>query len=209
MCGRFMLKDNIDNILKQYRIVKSELDNYKKGDIYPSESSPILTYDKGRILKSAKWGFPLNEEGKLVINARSESIDNKSMFKYAFENSRCIILANLFYEWKDEGDKKKTKYMIGNKEDGLISFGGICKFTLNNKGQKELSFVIITTQSNNHMESIHNRMPLMIKDDVLDCWLDTKTEKTVIENIIKSNLGKRLIIEKDSQAKTFEQLKLF
>ena len=209
MCGRFMLKDNIDNILKQYRIVKSELDNYKKGDIYPSESSPILTYDKGRILKSAKWGFPLNEEGKLVINARSESIDNKSMFKYAFENSRCIIPANLFYEWKDEGDKKKTKYMIGNKEDGLISFGGICKFTLNNKGQKELSFVIITTQSNNHMESIHNRMPLMIKDDVLDCWLDTKTEKTVIENIIKSNLGKRLIIEKDSQAKTFEQLKLF
>lgn len=209
MCGRFMLKDNIDNILKQYRIVKSELDNYKKGDIYPAESSPILIYDKGRILKSAKWGFPLNEEGKLVINARSESIDNKSMFKYAFENSRCIIPANLFYEWKDEGGKKKTKYMIGNKEEGLISFGGICKFTLNNKGEKELSFVIITTQSNNHMESIHNRMPLMIKDDVLNYWLDTKTEKTVIGNIIKSNLSKSLTIEKDNQTKTFEQLRLF
>lgn len=209
MCGRFMLDGNMEKILQQYRIIKYEVDNYKKGDIYPSENTPIIVHDKGRTLKSAKWGFPLNGKSKLVINARIESISNKSMFKDIFDSSRCIIPASLFYEWKDEGDNNKVKYEIYLEDKGIISLGGLYKFTLNENGQKELSFVIITRESNNHIKDIHNRMPLIIEDDNLDYWLHNNTSKTIIEEIIKSNVSHELNIEKNNKVQPFEQMRMF
>lgn len=209
MCGRFMLDIDIENVLQQYRILKIEMADYIKGDIYPSENTPIIVHDKDRTLKSAKWGFPLIEKNKLVINARSESIANKSMFKDAFNSSRCIIPASLFYEWKAEGDKKKVKHEVYLKGKNSLSLGGICKFTLNAQGEKELSFVIITTESNKHMKNLHPRMPLIIENNSINHWLDKNTPKTTIEEIIKSNVNHGLKIESKNETEPFEQMRLF
>ena len=209
MCGRYMLDSNIKSLLQQYRILKREAEDYKKGEIYPSENPPIIFNNGGRTLKLAKWGFPLAGKRKLVINARGESLDTKPMFKNSFNNARCILPASLFCEWKEEGDKKKVKHEIYLKDKDIISLGGVFKFTLNDKGEKELSFVIITTESNNQMKDIHSRMPLIIGDDTLDYWLDSNTSKSIIEEIIKSNVNHKLKIERDNEDKRFEQMSLF
>lgn len=209
MCGRFMLDSDIEDLLHQYRILKREVDDYKKGDIYPSGNAPIVMDDNDRTLKSVRWGFPIDGKNKLVINARSESVVDKPMFKNSFNNARCIIPANLFYEWKDEGNKKKTKHEIYLRDKSTISLGGILKFLPNNTGDKELFFVILTTEANNHMKGIHSRMPLIIKNDAFDYWLDNDSSLEIIKEIIKSNKGHRFIIERNNKEQTGEQLRLF
>lgn len=185
MCGRFMLDADIGNLIGQYKILNKEAEQYSKGDIFPSQNAPIVYDDRNRTLKLAKWGLPLSGKRSLVINARSESIESKPMFKDYFTSSRCIIPANLFYEWKDEGDNNKVKHKIYLREKSIISLAGVCKFTTDDSGNKELSFVIITTESNKYMKDLHSRMPLIIENNALDYWLDKNTPKTTIEEIIK------------------------
>ncbi|MDR7857427.1 SOS response-associated peptidase [Tissierella sp.] len=209
MCGRFMLDSDIEELLRQYRVVNREVADYNKATIYPSENVPIVMDDKGRTLKSATWGFPLSGKGKLVINARSESLAHKHMFKNSFNNARCIIPANLFYEWKDEGDKKKVKHEIYLKEKNIISLGGLFKVIPDDKGNKVLSFVIVTTESNSHMKDIHSRMPLIINNDALDYWLDKKTSENIIEEIYKVNAMHELSIDRINVEEPFEQMRLF
>lgn len=165
--------------------------------------------DKGRTLKSAKWGFPFTGKSKLVINARSESIAEKPMFKDSFHNTRCIIPANLFYEWRDEGNRKKAKHIIYLPKKSIFSLGGIFKNTVNEEGNRELSFVIITTESNKYMKELHPRMPLIIENETLDYWLDGSTTQSTINEIIKSNISHELKIERVEKDYPFEQMRLF
>lgn len=204
-----MLDSDIEDILRQYSIIKREVDEYRKGDFYPSQNAPIIMKDKGNSLKSARWGFPFYGTKKLVINARAESIVDKPMFKNSFFNARCVILANLFYEWKEEGDKNKVKHEIYLKDKNIMFLGGIFKLTPDEKGNKELSFVIITTEANRHMKDIHSRMPLLIDDKALNYWLDNNTPINTIDEILKSNVSHELKIEKANKDKPFEQMKLF
>lgn len=209
MCGRFMLDSNIEDILQEYRILKREVDDYKKGDIFPSQTSPIVMDSRVRTLKSAKWGFLLTGKSKFVINARSESIAEKTMFKDSFHNARCIIPANLFYEWKDEGNNNKVKHNIYLPDQSLTSLGGILKYILNDKGEKELAFVIITTEANGYMKDIHSRMPLIITDEARDYWLDNETPLNILDEIFESNSSNSLIVERNISDLSFEQMKLF
>ncbi len=209
MCGRFMLDSDIEDILDQYRIVNRVVDDYKKGDIYPSQKTPIVMDDRVRALKSAKWGFPLSGKNKLVINARSESIREKPMFNNSFHNARCIIPISLFYEWKDEGNKNKVKHEIYLPDKSITSLGGILKFTPNNEGDEELSFVIITTEANSYMKDIHSRMPLILEEDAMDYWLDNRTPIDIIEEIVKSNVNHEIKIDRIDEDKPFEQMRLF
>jgi len=208
MCGRFMLDSDIEDILRQYKIINSEVDGYIKGDFYPSQKAPIILKEEGNLLKYAKWGFPFYGNKKLVINARAESIADKQMFKKSFFNARCVIPANLFYEWKEE-NKEKVKHEIYLKDKNIMSLGGIFKLIPDEKGNKELSFVIITTESNRQMKDIHTRMPLMIDNEVLDYWLDYSTPINTINEIIRLNVSHDLRIEKANKDKPFEQMKLF
>lgn len=209
MCGRFMLDSDIEDILRQYKIINSEVDGYIKGDFYPSQKAPIILKKEGNLLKYAKWGFPFYGNKKLVINARAESIADKQMFKNSFYTARCIIPANLFYEWKDEGNNKKVKHKMCLKDKTFLSLGGVFKLTSDEKGNSELSFVIITTAANDHMKDIHSRMPLIIDDEALDYWIDKGTSINIIEEILKSNVNRDLKIEKENKDEPFQQLRLF
>lgn len=205
MCGRFLLDSDIDYILKQYRILNSEVDDFNKGDYYPSQRAPIVLDNYKRTLKLAKWGFELIKRKGLIINARAESISAKPMFKNSYYNSRCIIPASLFYEWKEE--KNKVKHEVYLKGKKLISLGGLFKEFYDQRGNKHISFVIITTEANDKMKNIHSRMPLIVKEDALDYWLDNKTPINTVEEIIKSNIDNELIIERKDN--NIEQMRLF
>lgn len=207
MCGRFLLESDIEYILKQYRILKAEVDNYKKGDYYPSQDVPIVLKKNERTLKLAKWGFDLVNKKTLIINARAETVSTKPMFKNSFYTSRCIVPANLFYEWKDEGNDKKIMHEVYLKNKSLISLGGLFKTSYDKKGNEYISFAIITTEANSKMKEIHSRMPLIINEDSLDYWLNNKTPMNTIKKILKSNIENELIIERKDNA--FQQMKLF
>lgn len=209
MCGRFQLYSDIQEIIKSYNIKYKEIDVFDKGDFYPSQNAPIVIQDNIRTLKAAKWGFDLKDKKNLVINARAESVMSKPMFKNSIYNARCIVPANLFYEWKDKGNNKKVKHKICLKDKTFLSLGGVFKLTSDEKGNSELSFVIITTAANDHMKDIYSRMPLIIDDEALNYWLDKGTSINIIEEILKSNVSRDLKIEKENKEEPFQQLRFF
>lgn len=206
MCGRFQLYSDILEIVQSYNIEYNEIDVYDKGDFYPSQKAPIVIQDNVRTLKAARWGFDLKDKKKLVINARAESVMNKPMFKNSIYTARCIIPANLFYEWKDEGGNNKIKHGIRLKNKNLISLGGIFKVYLDESLNKRIAFVIITTEADNHLKGIHSRMPLIIKDDMVDSWLSSNTPIKTVKEIINSNRDHAFIVERYQDE---EQLKMF
>lgn len=208
MCGRFLLDSDIDDILKTYRIFKKEDNEYKKGDFYPSQNAPIVLKDEDMAIKLAKWGFSYNNQKGLVINARAESIKSKPMFKKSFYSERCIIPANMFYEWKDEGNRKKIKHRIGLQHSNLVSLGGVYRLSLDENSKKQLTFVIITTEAEGAMKEIHSRMPLIIKNEELDTWLDKEAPIKYVEEILQSNKNNKIIIE-TCEDENHQQLKMF
>ncbi len=199
MCGRFLLNSQIGDIIKKYNIFYKEDGEYSFGDIYPTQNALIVLGDHKRIMAQGKWGFDNYKNKRAIINARAETIMVKPMFKNSSYSARCIIPSNGFYEWKDEGKRKKVKYRIGLKDGGLISFGGIYKVSLDKDLRRKLSFVIITTEAQGDIKSIHSRMPLIINYDVLDLWLNKNTSIKYIEKVLKSNTGEELIIDKCSE----------
>jgi len=216
MCGRFLLNCELKEILSKYNIKNQEIIEYIKGDFYPSSYVPVVLENGEKIIKLAKWGFFFTAKKGVVINARAESIKHKPMFKSSFYSARCLIPANMFYEWKDEGNKKKTKYKIGLQDNDLFLLGGIYKITFDEKQNEQISVVIITTESEGDMKDIHSRIPLIVKDELMDLWLNKDTSIEYIEDILKSNINNKFIIEKcepestkNADSEKYEQLKLF
>lgn len=216
MCGRFHLNSEIGNIITKYKINYKEFDEYSLGDFYPSQDAVIVLGSEKRVLTLGKWGFFNDYKRKIVINAKSETIMERPMFRNSFYSARCIIPANLFYEWKEEGKGKKVKYKIGLEGSDLISLGGIYKVSIDENQKKHITFVIITTEAEGDMKEIHHRVPLIITDEKLELWLNSNTSLKLVEEILKSSSNYKFTIEKCEDKPTepvsgerYEQMKMF
>lgn len=204
MCGSFLLMADVKQLLKYYVIEHEAVVEYEPGAFYPSKSTPII-YKKGkRSVALAKWGFTYSGKKGLVINARSETVISKPMFKDSYYSRRCIIPANLFYEWKDVGDRTKIKHEISLSDNSLISLGGIYKISMDENLREQWTFVIMTTEAMGDVKAIHPRMPLIMMRDQWDLWLDNNTPINLVEDVIQSNALHRFSIQrcKDESANT-------
>lgn len=186
MCGSFLLMALYSDLLKYYSIDGDATGAHEPGDFFPNKRAPIIIDAGKRTLQYAKWGFHHSGNGKSVINARAESVMSKPMFKDSFFCRRCVVPANYFYEWKREGGKK-VKYKISLRNEPLISLGGIYKMTLDENSRKQATFVIITTEANEQLKTIHHRMPLIIRNDQLELWLNNRTPQRQIMNILAND----------------------
>lgn len=128
-------------------------------NIAPSQSVPVVFNDHRQDLLDARWGMPVhwsNEGGsKPMMNARSESIMEKSMFKKHFEEQRCLMLSDGFYEWKHSS---KTPYLIQLKDRASFAYAGIFAEKEGNR-----SCCMITCGPNDVVRPIHDRMPVIIE----------------------------------------------
>lgn len=111
------------------------------------------------------WGFPRFGAGKgVVINARSETADERSMFKKSLHTRRCVIPTTGFFEWTQTGPK--TKYRFNLPEDNTLYLAG-----LYNIFQNENKYVILTTVANQSIVDVHNRMPVILTKNMIEDWI--------------------------------------
>ena len=108
------------------------------------------------------WGFPGYYKKGLLINARGETILERKTFRDSVLHRRCIIPAGHFYEW--DSDKNKAAFL---RKDGTVLYMAGCYRRFEN----EDCFVIITTQANDSVSRVHDRMPLILEKDELKAWL--------------------------------------
>ena len=188
MCGRFALYSSFQTI-KDYADLLNEISGINENyNVAPGQEIPIIiNEDQQNILKSCKWGlipFWAKDEkiGYKLINTRSETISEKPSFKSAFQQKRCLIPANGFYEWRK---KDKQPFYINLKDRELFSFAGIWEIWKSPAGKQVFSCSIITTSPNEELKSIHHRMPVILQKEQEETWL-TDNNGNILQKLLTS-----------------------
>ena len=177
MCGRFILDSDIREIQRTFHIELTETTVQPSYNVAPTQ--PILTVvqrDGQRVLTAMRWGLiPVWAKdmriGAKMINARAETVAEKPSFKRLLKSRRCLILADGFYEWQKEGARKIPMF-ISVKPKHPFGFAGLYDTWTSPEGETITSCAIITTHANEVMESIHQRMPVILPKSAYRPWLD-------------------------------------
>ena len=174
MCGRYSFtKPNIE----RFGLVQLEFEFEPRHNIAPSQQVPVvIQQNEGNRLLMVRWGLiPYWAKdvsiGNKLINARAETLEEKPSFRNSLEQKRCLVLADGFYEWK-KGSRIKKPYRIALQDGGTFAFAGLWDSWLSPEGQRINSCTIITTTPNKLLESIHNRMPVILPQNMEPVWLD-------------------------------------
>ncbi len=168
MCGRFYLDADFDEVLRHYFDVVGDypIDDYEPKEIFPSNAIPVVHRGKKveKTIHLMKWGFAPSFMNKLVINARSETVYEKKMFKEAFFRRRCLVPASGYYEWEqklDENNKmQKIKHSFERPDQKIFSMAGIYDRFFDKDGQPFWAVTILTQPATQQVKDIHDRMPL-------------------------------------------------
>ena len=186
MCGRFTNKAKPEQINSEFKVGTKNPNLYEpRFNIAPSQLIDVVFEpETERILSQFKWGLVPSwvkdaEIGNRMINARAETIREKPSFREAFKSRRCIIPASGFYEWQKKGTSAKQPYYFYLKEKDIFGFAGLWEKWLDKESGELLeTCTIITTEANDVLKPVHERMPVILRAESYDEWLDTKVKNT-------------------------------
>ena len=202
MCGRFTLFSSPRELQQFFGTLSPSFEILPNYNVAPTQDIPvIIQHDDGRHLKKRHWGLvPVwakdTSIGSRMINARVETITSKPAFRVAIKQRRCLIPANGFYEWKGKaGNKQPFCFHLASGEP--IAFAGLWEAWENKNAPSDAepykSCTIITTDASDSVKDIHNRMPLILKPESYNEWLDPENkEPGIIEEVIKNGCVKEL-----------------
>ncbi|MDC0449431.1 SOS response-associated peptidase [Pelagibacteraceae bacterium] len=180
MCGRYVITKPITKTsdLVKTNIKVEDKDNY---NAHPTQKLPIIkSYTNGRALENYDWGLIPSwakdkKDFRPLINARLETLMEKISFKKLIQTSRCLVVADGYYEWRRE-NKEKTPFYFTKLDSELMFFAGIHQ---NNQ------FCIITREATNNVKDIHHREPLIVNEEQISNYLNVKKEAIDILKSIK------------------------
>ena len=163
MCGRYSFSTTRELIAEELE-VESPLQLELNFNIAPTHLAYVITNQNSNALDQLNWGLipSWSKDGKLtgkLINARIEGISTKPSFRMAIRKRRCLVIADSFYEWRKEG-RNKIPYRIRPNSEKLLALAGIWEEWHGEHGKKIRTFSILTTDANEDVKNIHNRMPL-------------------------------------------------
>jgi putative SOS response-associated peptidase YedK len=177
MCGRYTLI-RLDDVLEKFPWIEhSPPDLVPRYNIAPTQAILAVANDKPDEFTHFKWGLVPSwakdpSVGYKMINARAETIADKPAFRNALKRRRCLVIADGFYEWKKEG-KSKTPMHIRMKDGKPFAFAGLWEtwHDRSGTGSEVRSCTLITTEPNELMEDIHDRMPAIVPQERYRDWL--------------------------------------
>ncbi len=183
MCGRFTLTVDPAGLQAAFPLFSFPAQSHPRFNIAPSQPVLVLPNDGKANADFFTWGLiPVWAKdpsiGARLINARSETLAEKSSFRGAYKYKRCLVFANGFYEWKSiPGSKNKIPYFIRLKSGLPFTFAGLWDEWHSPDGSQIKSCTIITTEPNALMASLHNRMPVILPESAHARWLETGPQK--------------------------------
>lgn len=198
MCGRFDVHSAIDIIARIFQIDIVNIDSIPNYNVAPSQDVGIVINDgRQNLLIPSRWGFlPFWAKEKQtaysMINARAETVDSNRSYKDAFVNQRCLIPADGFYEWLKQ-DKIKIPYYIRLKSKNPMGIAGLYNNWKSPEGEEICSCTIITTDADELLNPIHNRMPVILHENDFRLWLNPALhDKETLLRLLKPFPSKEL-----------------
>ncbi|MCG7337169.1 SOS response-associated peptidase [Sporosarcina sp. ACRSM] len=185
MCGRFTITTAIDDIMEHFAISNEIDDAYYQPSFNVAPSQNVLSVindGENNRLGYLHWGLipPWAKDKKIgykMINARAETLTVKPSYRNAYKKRRCIIVADSFYEWKRLDDKTKIPMRVKLKSNELFGMAGLWESWKTNN-ETIHSCTIITTKPNELVAEIHDRMPVILKQQNEQTWLDPSITDT-------------------------------
>lgn len=200
MCGRFTItlsKEDFIRYLSKYKQLVIKIDdlvlpNY---NVAPTENvAAMIKHNDTYRVGTLKWGyvpFFAKDPKQIIINARSETILSKAAFKTNIKQKRCVIFADSFYEWK-KINGKKIPYRIMLKDQKPFAFAGIWSH-YKDDALSIYTTTILTTQANEMMQEIHERMPIILDDAGIEAWLNEPFDEKEHLSVLKAYPSEQMI----------------
>ncbi len=177
MCGRYVIAQDVDAYARFFGVdeIRNEMlqANYNVAPTDPVYA--IVDHEDRRLLGTFRWGLIPFWAKSLTggqINARTETVAAKAMFRDSFARRRCIIPADGFFEW-EQMERGKLPHYIYQKDGSPLAFAGIWSTWRDPASEARIrSCAIVTAKAHPSLEQIHARMPVMLDPAVWDQWLD-------------------------------------
>jgi putative SOS response-associated peptidase YedK len=177
MCGRYASFLPAEAIAKIFGTVNPLPNLAPTWNMAPTMDAPVvrITREGARHLDVLKWGlipyFTKDlKKARKPINARSENVAKSGMFKDAFTRRRCLVPAAVYYEWRDDPDGKMP-FAVARVDGEPVVFGGIWEKWKSPDGELLQTFATITTEANQQLSGIQDRMPVIIERKDWPLWL--------------------------------------
>lgn len=192
MCGRFELNETPARLRARFDL-SGDLFLPERREFAPTNLAPIVrSLDGERRLSLARWGLiPSWAKDSAIashtFNARAETLREKASFRAAFRKRRCLVPVSAFFEWRAvEGLKKKTKLRISGADGEPMALAGLWEWHPGFEGGAEIeSFTVITTEPNDVLAPIHNRMPAILSSDDWGIWLGQESNPELLQMLLK------------------------
>lgn len=167
MCGRFTQTKTREEAIEQMAGIELPPLFHRRYNVAPTQTVAVIRQQMPDLAEECIWGFTNPKTGAPIINARSETLNERPMFRNLLNANRCLIPADGFYEWKG-----RQPYYFQTLEKQIFAFAGLWR---------EDRCVIITRAADQNMRGIHDRMPVIIPSRHWNTWLNPGTD-------LKSNL---------------------
>lgn len=182
MCGRYSITTAPEAMRRLFEVPEM-INLAPRYNMAPTQSAPVVRLIQGvRQLGQLHWGLvpPWSKDAAgaaRLINARSETVDEKPSFRSAYQARRCLVPADGFYEWKTEAGVKQP-YRIVVDGGQPIAFAGLWERWEPAGGEALESFTILTTEAAESIREIHHRMPVILPVVAHEAWLAGPVEAT-------------------------------
>jgi len=185
MCGRYTLQASPEELARQFSVEVEDPSLFKpRYNIAPSQNVAVVRLKPDtsqRELVRLRWGLipSWSKDPKIAystINAKAETVAEKPAFRSAFRKRRCLIPADGFYEWQKQGRQKQPIY-ICLRDRRPFAFAGLWEHWEPKYGEPIESCTIITTEPNELMKPVHNRMPVILAPEKYDLWIDPAAQQ--------------------------------
>jgi putative SOS response-associated peptidase YedK len=191
MCGRFTLQTSAEKLVQIFAL--SRLPEWSaRFNIAPTQEILAIRAgpDQSRDAAPVRWGLVPSwakdtKIGHKMINARSETVHEKPVFRSSFERRRCLIVADGYYEWRTIRNKKIPSYIypVDNQPMALAGIWSVWRDP--ESGAALTTAAILTTRANTSMATIHHRMPVILIGEERQHWLDIDLGRNEIADLLE------------------------
>ncbi|MEM9833862.1 MAG: SOS response-associated peptidase [Bacteroidota bacterium] len=191
MCGRYSIGPEIESLVERLNIALPP-DFAPHYNAAPSQHLPVVSSQQPDKISRYQWGmipFWAKSPGQRLINARAETVNEKSTFKRAFRSQRCLVPASGYYEWK-KTPQGKEPYRIVLSDKSPFVFAGIWQrpselSTTEASGSDLPEYCIITTATPSSIKNIHDRMPVVLDEAAWDFWLSDTEDDEGLQDVLR------------------------
>lgn len=189
MCGRYDISDTAAQMALLFDLGITQI-SLPSGEIAPTATGPVVAVGADGALKviPMRWGLEpgwmREPPSRAIFNARSETVEDKPMFRSAFAKRRALAPATAFYEWQGEPGSK-TRYRFTRSDGAPMVFAGLWEKRKTGEGELKLTYTILTCAANGDVVEYHDRMPVILSPDQWPVWLDPDAPQPILKGMLQ------------------------